>query len=152
MLCRHFKLKIHVSNTLSLIYFELAVEFNTLTGVGYQNTPFSNGLKFLSMAGGAPIVISGLNMASMPQMNSIEFSPTFLNGVDLFGPVLSCKYLSAYLFSFRKRRIQIQRDVWKSCLHYTISDDTYEHSVRYLRWRRFAQRSLKTTYIQLEGI
>jgi len=41
------------------------------------------------MAGGAPIVISGDYMASMPQMNLIEFSPTFLTGIDLFGPVLS---------------------------------------------------------------
>ena len=36
----------------------------TITGAGYKNTETMTGLPYLSMAGGAPILLKGLNFAS----------------------------------------------------------------------------------------
>ncbi len=42
---------------------------NSLDGVSYQNNGDNNGLNYLSMMGGAPIMISGTMMASMAEKN-----------------------------------------------------------------------------------
>ena len=56
------------------------------------------------MGGGSPITISGINMATMPEMNEIIISPTFVSAGELFGPPLSGTFVSFNKF-LSKRRI-----------------------------------------------
>lgn len=48
-----------------------------------------NGLWYLSMAGGAPIVLSGLNFAQEASWNSFKFEPYFIEGAQIWGPAMS---------------------------------------------------------------
>lgn len=43
------------------------------------------------MAGGAPIVISGLDMADTAEFNSLVLEPHWIEGAELLAPALSCK-------------------------------------------------------------
>ena len=68
------------------------VEVSGLMGVGYHITESKSGLPYLSMAGGAPITIHGNAIADNIDSNFILFEPNWLDGVQLFGPVLSGKF------------------------------------------------------------
>jgi hypothetical protein len=46
------------------------------------------GLKYLSMAGGAPVTIQGSNLGPMPNMNDVIFASANLVGVEITGPAL----------------------------------------------------------------
>jgi hypothetical protein len=45
------------------------------------------------LGGGSPITISGINMATMPEMNEIIMIPSFVSANELFGPLLSGKFV-----------------------------------------------------------
>jgi len=55
------------------------------------------------MAGGAPITISGTMLAMHANLNSILCSPSWLTGVEIYGPPLTCKHLP--LIFCRERRV-----------------------------------------------
>jgi hypothetical protein len=67
------------------------VVFRTLDGIGYKDTSTLRGLKVLSLAGGAPLLLSGTNLASSSGSDSIKFEPQWLLGSQIFGPALTCK-------------------------------------------------------------
>ena len=52
----------------------------TLDGVSYQNTATNNGLNYLSLMGGAPIVVSGSMIANRAASNTMTFEPQWLSG------------------------------------------------------------------------
>lgn len=60
--------------------------FNTLAGAGYKDTSDLNGLAYLSLAGGAPILLSGINFASQAGSNTWKFEPLWLEGSEIHGP------------------------------------------------------------------
>jgi hypothetical protein len=64
--------------------------YDTLNGVGYQNSAVTSGLYYLSMAGGAPITVSGQFMANKPELNTIMFEPLWVDNYELYGPALTC--------------------------------------------------------------
>ena len=66
--------------------------FPSLQGVWYKESKVATpGLKALSMAGGAPIVVQGAMMARMPNENKIILQSKNLVGVEIEGPPLSGK-------------------------------------------------------------
>jgi len=68
---------------------ELAA-FSALQGVWYKESKVATpGLRTLSMAGGAPIVVQGAMMARMPNENKIILQSKNLVGVEIEGPPLS---------------------------------------------------------------
>ena len=64
----------------------------TITGAGFKDTADFSGLKYLSLAGGAPILLSGLNFASQASWNSFKFEPGFQEGFELWGPDMTSKF------------------------------------------------------------
>ena len=60
--------------------------FSTAEGLGYKDTSAFAGLSQLSMAGGAPILLSGLNFAGSSGANGWKFAPRWLDGVEVWGP------------------------------------------------------------------
>lgn len=49
------------------------------------------------MAGGAPIVLSGLDMSDTAAYNSLLLEPHWIEGAELLAPALSGMSLSPYL-------------------------------------------------------
>jgi len=47
------------------------------------------GLPYLSMAGGAPILLKGLNFASQAASNSWKFEPKWMEGAEIWGPMMT---------------------------------------------------------------
>ena len=78
----------------------LDIVYNTIKGSGYKETTNLNGLPYLSMAGGAPIVLSGLNFASDTPYNAWKFEPLWLEGVEIFGPAMTSKNAPNQLLIF----------------------------------------------------
>ena len=74
--------------------------FYTMNGVGYQNDKTLSGLTKFSMAGGAPMTISGANMGLMPEKNTVMFTPTWLEGVEIAGPALTCNNIISFFIFF----------------------------------------------------
>jgi hypothetical protein len=54
------------------------VVMSNLDGVSYQNSA-SNGLNYLSLMGGAPIMISGSMMSPTAQQNQPVFAPKWIS-------------------------------------------------------------------------
>jgi hypothetical protein len=79
-------------DTGKLFLFNFIVIFNTLDTITYRDVD-ADSLGLLSMAGGAPIMISGTMMAMSPNLNSVIFDPNWLSGVEIFGHDLTCKFL-----------------------------------------------------------
>ena len=52
------------------------------------------------MAGGAPITIAGSKMGTMPELNTIMLNPTWLEGVELVAPSISCKNIISNLIDY----------------------------------------------------
>jgi hypothetical protein len=63
---------------------------SSLDGISYQNSA-NTGLNFLSLMGGAPIMISGTMMSTMAQQNQPIFTPAWISNAQVYGPQLSCK-------------------------------------------------------------
>lgn len=63
----------------------------TMYGAGFKDTSTMTGLPLLSMAGGAPILLSGLNFATQAGWNSWRFEPTFMEGAEIWGPDMTSK-------------------------------------------------------------
>jgi len=61
---------------------------STITGLGYKDTTDFGGLSHLSIAGGAPIMLSGLNFASSASSNAWIFSPIWVDGAEVWGPAM----------------------------------------------------------------
>ena len=64
---------------------------STITGAGYKNSETLTGLRYLSMAGGAPILLKGLNFASEAASNSWKFVPLWMEGAEIWGPDMTSK-------------------------------------------------------------
>lgn len=69
----------------------------TITGLGYKDTSDFNGLPHLSMAGGAPILLSGLNFASSAAANTWKFDLMWIEGATVFGPAMTSKLLILFV-------------------------------------------------------
>lgn len=58
----------------------------SLNGVGYQNKEAQSGVNLMSMAGGAPIVVYGLDMSETAAANAILLEPWWLEGAEIIAP------------------------------------------------------------------
>jgi hypothetical protein len=65
------------------------IVYNAIKGAGYKDTSDLNGLPYLSLAGGAPILLSGLQFASDTSYNAWKFEPLWLEGAEIWGPLMT---------------------------------------------------------------
>jgi len=70
----------------------LEITYSEIRGAGYKDTSNLNGLPYLSLAGGAPILLSGLMFASDTSYNAWKFEPLWLEGAEIWGPLMDSKY------------------------------------------------------------
>jgi hypothetical protein len=66
----------------------LEITYNTISGAGYKDTSDLSGLPYLSLAGGAPILLSGLMFASDTSYNAWKFEALWLEGTEIWGPLM----------------------------------------------------------------
>jgi hypothetical protein len=63
--------------------------FKTIVGLGYKDTSALKGLPYLSMAGGAPLLLSGQQMATQAGMNAWKFVPNWVENMEITGPAMT---------------------------------------------------------------